>query len=114
MPNARSGGSPTSSNAPTTTWQTHQWAQGEERLPKPPSEYYRQSVYSCFFKDAVGVELIDKVGIDQVMFETDYPHQDGTFPDTKKVAEALFSHLPQAQVNKIARENAIRLFDLDF
>jgi predicted TIM-barrel fold metal-dependent hydrolase len=95
------------------TWQTHQWAQGETRLPRPPSEYYEQSVYSCFFKDTVGVELIDRVGIDRVMFETDYPHQDGTFPNTLRVAESLFSHLPQDQVDKIARENAIRLFDLD-
>jgi predicted TIM-barrel fold metal-dependent hydrolase len=95
------------------TWQTHQWAQGEKRLPKPPSHYYQQSVYSCFFKDTVGVELIEKVGIDRVMFETDYPHQDGTFPHTKAVAERLFSHLPQDQVDKIARGNAIRLFDLD-
>ena len=94
-------------------WQTHQWAQGERRLTKPPSYYYSQSVYSCFFKDTVGVELIEKVGLDQVMFETDYPHQDGTFPHTKKIAEELFSHLPQDQVNKIARENAIRLFQLD-
>ncbi len=95
------------------TWQTHQWAQGETRLPRPPSEYYRRSIYSCFFKDTVGVDLIERVGLDQVMFETDYPHQDGTFPHTKKIAGELFGHLPQAQVNKIARENAIRLFDLD-
>lgn len=95
------------------TWQTHQWAQGENRLPKPPSEYYRKNIYSCFFKDTVGVDLIERVGLDQVMFETDYPHQDGTFPHTKKVAETLFGHLPQTQVDKIARTNAIKLFGLD-
>jgi len=95
------------------TWQTHQWAQGETRLPNPPSSYYRQSVNSCFFKDSVGVALIDRIGVDQVMFETDYPHQDGTFPHTKKVAEELFGHLPEEQVRKIARGNAIELFGLD-
>ena len=94
------------------TWQTHQWAQGETRLPNPPSSYYRRNVYSCFFKDTVGIDLIDRIGLDQVMFETDYPHQDGTFPRTKQVAEELFGHLPQDQVDKIARENAIRLFGL--
>ena len=51
--------------------------------------------------------------IDQVMFETDYPHQDGTFPHTKKVAEELFGHLPQDQVDKIVRNNAIKLLGLD-
>lgn len=95
------------------TWQTHQWAQGENRLPKPPSEYYRKNIYSCFFKDSVGVDLIERVGLDQVMFETDYPHQDGTFPRTLEVATQLFGHLPQDQVDKITRTNAIKLFDLD-
>jgi predicted TIM-barrel fold metal-dependent hydrolase len=93
------------------TWQTHQWAQNEFRCPsRRPST--RQNIYSCFFKDTVGIDLIDRVGLDQVMFETDYPHQDGTFPHTKRTAEDLFCHLPQDQVDKIARKNAIRLFDL--
>ena len=61
----------------------------------------------------MGVDLIERVGLDQVMFETDYPHQDGTFPHTLATAEELFGHLPQDQVNKIARENAINLFQLD-
>ncbi|MEZ4215346.1 MAG: amidohydrolase family protein [Myxococcota bacterium] len=95
------------------TWQTHQWAQGESRIPEPPSHYYRRNVHSCFFKDSVGIEMIDKIGIDQVMFETDYPHQDGTFPHSKKVAEELFGHLDADGVRKIARTNAIDLFGLD-
>jgi predicted TIM-barrel fold metal-dependent hydrolase len=95
------------------TWHTHQWAQGEDRIPEPPSEYYKRHVYSCFFKDTVGISLIDRIGVDNVMFETDYPHQDGTFPHSKKVADELFGHLDQQSVNKIARENAIRLFGLD-
>ena len=95
------------------TWQTHQWAQGETRLPKPPSEYYKGQIYSCFFKDSVGVDLIERIGLDQVMFETDYPHQDGTFPHTLETAETLFGHLPQDQVDKIARDNAIALLGLD-
>ena len=68
---------------------------------------------SCFFKDTVGVDLIERIGVEQVMFETDYPHQDGTFPHTLETAQDLFGHLPQDQVDKIARQNAIRLFDLD-
>ena len=95
------------------TWETHLWAQGEDRTPEPPSLYYHRQVHSCFFKDTVGVELLDKVGIDNVMFETDYPHQDGTFPESRQIAERLFGHLAAEQIHKIARGNAIRLFDLD-
>ncbi|MEC7292269.1 MAG: amidohydrolase family protein [Actinomycetota bacterium] len=94
------------------TWRTHQWAQGEKRIPKPPSHYYKQHVYSCFFKDTVGIDLLDRIGEDNVLFETDYPHQDGTFPNTLAIAEELFGHLEQETIDKIARNNAIKLFGL--
>ena len=94
------------------TWRTHQWAQGEKRIPKPPSHYYKKHVYSCFFKDTVGIDLLDRIGEDNVLFETDYPHQDGTFPNTLAIAEELFGHLEQETIDKIARNNAIKLFGL--
>lgn len=95
------------------TWETHQWAQGETRIPHPPSYYYRRNVFGCFFKDTVGIEMIDRIGVDNIMFETDYPHQDGTFPRSREVATELFGHLDQESVTKIARGNAIRLLGLD-
>jgi predicted TIM-barrel fold metal-dependent hydrolase len=70
-------------------------------------------VYSCFFKDSVGVRLLDLVGEDNVMFETDYPHQDGTWPHSRQAAAEQFGHLPQDQIEKIARGNAINLLGLD-
>ena len=94
------------------TWRTHQWAQGEKRIPKPPSHYYKKHVYSCFFKDTVGIDLLDRIGEDNVLFETDYPHQDGTFPNTLAIAEELFGHLEQETIDKIARNNAVKLFGL--
>ena len=94
------------------TWRTHQWAQGEKRIPKPPSHYYKKHVYSCLFKDTVGIDLLDRIGEDNVLFETDYPHQDGTFPNTLAIAEELFGHLEQETIDKIARNNAIKLFGL--
>jgi predicted TIM-barrel fold metal-dependent hydrolase len=96
-------------------WQTHRgWAHTQDKVHEPPSHYYYRQVFSCFFKDHVGVKLLDEVGVDNVMFETDYPHQDGTWPHSQKVAEEIFGHLPEDQVHKLARGNAIKLFDLPF
>jgi predicted TIM-barrel fold metal-dependent hydrolase len=53
------------------------------------------------------------MGVDNVMFETDYPHQDGAFSHSRRVAEELFGHLDADIVRKIARSNAIELFGLD-
>jgi predicted TIM-barrel fold metal-dependent hydrolase len=89
------------------------WADVSNVIPEPPSTYYWGRVYGCFFDDALGLELIDRIGPDQVTFETDYPHADGTWPHTKKVAEEQFGHMDQAVIDKIARDNVIRLFDLD-
>jgi hypothetical protein len=47
------------------------------------------------------------------MFETDYPHQDGTWPNSQAVAQKLFGHLDPAITRKIVRGNAIRLFGLE-
>jgi len=82
------------------------------RLPELPSSYYYRQMYACFFKDAVGVQLLDKVGMDNILFETDYPHQDGTWPNSVKAAEGAVGHLDEATIRKIARGNAIKLFDL--
>lgn len=95
-------------------WRTHLWAHAEPTITGMPSDYYKDRVYSCFFKDVVGIDLLDKIGVDQVLFETDYPHMDGTWPHTHKVAGELFGHLDKVSVDKIARGNAIELLDLPF
>jgi predicted TIM-barrel fold metal-dependent hydrolase len=70
-------------------------------------------VYGCFFCDHHGVESLARVGVDNVTFETDYPHADSTWPDTKKLAEEMFVDLDDETVHKIVRGNAIRLLGLD-
>ena len=95
-------------------WSTHRgWADSLRYCPEPPSTYYYRQITSCFFNDRVGIELLDRVGLDNVTFETDYPHQDGTWPYSRQAAAAQFGHLPQAQIDQIARGNAIRLLGLD-
>jgi predicted TIM-barrel fold metal-dependent hydrolase len=94
-------------------WSTHRgWSDSQRFCPEPPSTYYYRQVTSCFFKDPVGVELLDRVGLGNVVFETDYPHQDGTWPHSRQAAAAQFGHLPQDTINRIARGNAIELLGL--
>jgi predicted TIM-barrel fold metal-dependent hydrolase len=81
-------------------------------LTEKPSSYYRDHVYSCFYRDDVGVELLEKIGPQQVLFETDYPHGDTTYPDSLKSADEQFGHLDQTVANDLARNNMIRLLGL--
>jgi predicted TIM-barrel fold metal-dependent hydrolase len=82
-------------------------------LPEPPSHYYRGRIYGCFFEDPAGLRALDVIGADQVTFETDYPHSDGTWPRSREVAEKLLAGLDQETVTKIVRGNTIELFQLD-
>ena len=95
-------------------WETHSsWAQ-VDRLPEPPSTYYFRNMFGCFFKDNFGLKSLDSVGVDNITFETDYPHSDSTWPDTKKIAEDMFKDISDEDCYKIIRGNAIRMFNLDF
>ena len=93
-------------------WVTHLWSNGQRSCPEPPSTYYYRQVTSCFFKDPIGIKMLDQVGLDNVTFETDYPHQDSTWPHSREAAAQQFGFLSQPEIDKIARDNAIELLGL--
>lgn len=84
-------------------------------LTQPPSHYIHDRVWFCIFDDAVGLRLRDLVGMDQLTFETDYPHADSTFPHTKETFEKLCSaaEMSDAEARQLARGNAIKGYGLD-
>jgi predicted TIM-barrel fold metal-dependent hydrolase len=55
--------------------------------------------------------FIDTVGVDNICFETDYPHPDSSFPNSVEVARQQFAGLNQEQVNKVVHDNGRRLLD---
>ena len=81
-------------------------------MTQPPSSYVAGRVFGCFFADDFGLESRNHIGIDQITFESDYPHQDTTWPDTKGYAEHAMADLTQDEVDKVVRNNAIRMLEL--
>jgi predicted TIM-barrel fold metal-dependent hydrolase len=83
-------------------------------LPQPPSHYIANRVFACVFDDAVGLANRDHIGMSQIMFETDYPHADSTFPESKQVAEKMIaeSGLSSEEALQFLRANAIACYDL--
>jgi predicted TIM-barrel fold metal-dependent hydrolase len=84
-------------------------------LPHPPTSYIAGRVYGCIFDDETGLKNRDAVGIDQICFETDYPHADSTFPHSKKVAADICAQagLDDTETYKLIRGNAIAAFGLE-
>jgi predicted TIM-barrel fold metal-dependent hydrolase len=79
----------------------------------PPSSYMAGRVYGCFFEDTFGVEARHAIGIDQITFEADYPHQDSTWPHTYDYLSSVLEGIPEDEAYKITRGNAIRMLDLE-
>jgi len=95
-------------------WREHRaWGGVKDLIPEPPSTYYFRQVYGCFFRDVHGLESLHRIGVDNVTFETDYPHTDSTWPNTLAVAESMMGDLPADVVYRIVRGNAIRMLGLD-
>jgi predicted TIM-barrel fold metal-dependent hydrolase len=94
-------------------WEDNQgWAQ-TKHIPEPPSTYYFRSVYGCFINDAHGLGSLDEIGVGNVTAETDYPHSDSSWPDTKAIMTELTADLSDDVVERILRGNAIDLLRLD-
>ncbi|HMG44539.1 MAG TPA: amidohydrolase family protein [Acidimicrobiales bacterium] len=84
-------------------------------LPRRPSEYIAGRVYGCIFDDETGLRNRDAIGIEQICFETDYPHADSTFPHSKKVATEICAGagLSETETYQLLRGNAITAFGLE-
>ncbi|MFQ5513936.1 MAG: amidohydrolase family protein [Myxococcota bacterium] len=83
------------------------------RIKQEPSFYFRRQVYANFLDDPVGLTARQHIGIENILFETDYPHSDGTFPHSRELVEQRFKDIPADETRKIVRDNAIRLFGLE-
>jgi predicted TIM-barrel fold metal-dependent hydrolase len=81
-------------------------------LTEPPSSYVAGRVYGCMFADTFGLEVRHRVGIDQITFECDYPHQDTTWPHTAAYAAAAMTDLTDDERRKVLRGNAISMLGL--
>ena len=80
---------------------------------EPPSNYMAGRVFGCFFEDDYGIANRDAIGIDQITFESDYPHQDSNWPDTHEYLTKVLAGLSDDEIHKIVRGNAIRMLDLE-
>ncbi|MEU5880490.1 amidohydrolase family protein [Spirillospora sp. NPDC047279] len=87
------------------------WAGGD--LDIPPSELFRDRIFGCFISDGTGIEARHRIGVDQILFESDYPHSDCQWPHTRKVLGEALADVPDDEARKIVELNARRIFRFD-
>jgi predicted TIM-barrel fold metal-dependent hydrolase len=86
---------------------------GVKRLAQRPSEYVEEHAYWGFFDDPVGVELRDKIGVDHIMWGSDFPHEVSRWPHSREVMSAQMEAVPDTEARMMLRDNAVKFFHLD-
>jgi predicted TIM-barrel fold metal-dependent hydrolase len=76
----------------------------------PPSELFRRHIWGCFIDDPVGLKLRHEIGVDKILFEADFPHDDSVWPRTRDNAAKVMADIPDDEVARIVEGNARELF----
>ena len=95
------------------TYDMHHLWTGQDFGSKLPSEVFREHFLTCFIADPIGIELRDKIGIDNIAWECDYPHSDSSWPDAPEELARVAADVPDADLHKIGFENACRWYSFD-
>jgi predicted TIM-barrel fold metal-dependent hydrolase len=75
-----------------------------------PSEALQRNFWFCTIDDPSTLGARERIGIDHIMVEVDYPHADSSWPDTQDLLDRRLGGLPDADVRKLTHENAAGLF----
>jgi predicted TIM-barrel fold metal-dependent hydrolase len=79
-------------------------------LQLPPSEYWHRQLHATFQWDAAGLAQLERLGADHVLYASDYPHPDGTWPDSRQIVARDMAGLSDADRHQVLYGNAARLY----
>ncbi|MBY8862951.1 amidohydrolase [Nocardia sp. CA2R105] len=90
-------------------WLRHRyWMNMDDTLP---SEICKRSMYFCMIEEPWGLSTRDYNGVDNILWECDYPHCDSPWPNTQAACKELFDDLDPEITRKITHANAEQLFN---
>jgi predicted TIM-barrel fold metal-dependent hydrolase len=75
-----------------------------------PSDFFHQNVFISFQEDVLGIQLRSYVGVENLMWGSDYPHAESTFPRSREIVDRILQGVPDEEKRKIVGENVARLY----
>jgi predicted TIM-barrel fold metal-dependent hydrolase len=75
-----------------------------------PSDFFHQNVFCSFQEDALGIRDRTIIGVDNLMWGSDYPHQESTWPKSRQILEKILDGVPEEEKVKIAGGNVARVY----
>jgi predicted TIM-barrel fold metal-dependent hydrolase len=84
----------------------------DHEIEQDVAAYWDHHMYASFMVDPLGLEQIDRIGVDKVMWSSDYPHNESTFGYSEQsLASVVDAVGPEASV-KIVRDNVMTFLGL--
>ena len=77
-----------------------------------PSDYFHRNVFLSFQEDALGIKLRDIIGVDSLLWGSDYPHFESTFPRSQQIIEEILVDCNEEEKAKIVGGNSVRIYRL--
>jgi len=77
-----------------------------------PSDYFHRNVFAGFQEDGLGIKMRDIIGVDNLMWGSDYPHVESTFPRSRQIIDEILADCTEEERAKIAGGNAARVYKL--
>ena len=78
-----------------------------------PSDFFHNNVFLGFQEDALGIRDRHIIGVDNLMWGSDYPHIESTFPRSHQIIEEILVDCTEEERAKIAGGNAARVYQLN-
>jgi predicted TIM-barrel fold metal-dependent hydrolase len=78
-----------------------------------PSDFFHRNVVLSFQEDAIGIRLRDAIGVDNMMWGSDYPHSESTFPRSRQILDEILAGVPADERAKIVGGNTARVYHFD-
>ncbi len=94
------------------TFERHRHWQGYGSISRPPSHYFDENIYVTF-QDDLSVEYsLAGMNAERILWATDFPHADGTYPRSGEVVEVLARYMTEPQAEGIFHANVADLYGL--
>jgi len=90
-------------------------ADGRYDLPgvrMKPSEYFRRNMACTFMDDEVGLALRHLIGVENILWSTDFPHPATTWPHSREIVDRQFAEVPPEERELICCANSARIYHL--
>ncbi|HEX5318670.1 MAG TPA: amidohydrolase family protein [Stellaceae bacterium] len=78
-----------------------------------PSDFFHRNVVLSFQEDAIGIRLRDVIGVDNMMWGSDYPHSESTFPESRRIISEILAGVPEDEQARIVGGNTARVYGFE-